>query len=69
MTATEFAKLRRGSKLTQAQAGRLIGVTETAVRHWERGRRAVPQYAVNMLNLAMAASAEQLETLLAARRG
>jgi DNA-binding transcriptional regulator YiaG len=46
--AFKEARARRG--LTQKEAAELIGVTVKAVEHWEQGRRAVPQYAINAVS-------------------
>ena len=69
MTAAEFHANRRRLGLTQAGLAGLIGVTAHAVANWESGRRGVPLYAANMLRLLDAATGEQVDTLIAARRG
>lgn len=67
MTPESYRIFRKRLGLTQADAAALIGVTPHAIANWERGRRALPDYAVNMLELAEALNDQQLETLLAER--
>lgn len=57
---TEFARWRREMRLTQAQAARLLGVSESQIRNWERGadrlrgRVSIPPEAVRVRMRALA---------------
>lgn len=46
MTNADFKAWRAAMGLTQSRAGRLLGVTDRAVRMWESGNRRVPQTVV-----------------------
>lgn len=46
-------RLREGARLTQEQLGERLGVTATAVSHWERGRSQPPAVDVPRIPLAL----------------
>ena len=52
MAPETFREIRDRLKITQAQAGKLIGVETQRISKWERGFAPVPEYAVNVYRLA-----------------
>ena len=51
MKADQFRTRRKALGMTQKQIAPLLGVVTRTVRLWEAGERAVPRYAVIILDL------------------
>lgn len=50
MTPEEFKEMRYGLGYDKRpQLAEQIGVSVQCIEHWEKGRRPIPQYAVNLL--------------------
>ncbi len=53
MTAMEFLKFRSKKDLSQAQIGRILGVSVVTVKSWEHERRNIPLSINNFIRLSI----------------
>ena len=49
MTPEELKAFRRKHGLSQEDLARLLGIEQSAVSHWETGRRKIPPYLFELL--------------------
>ena len=51
MTANQFIARRKKLFPTQAAAAKAMGISDSRINHYEKGRRPIPEWAVRMSEL------------------
>ena len=51
MTANQFIARRKKLFPTQAAAAKAMGISDSRINHYEKGRRRIPEWTVRMLEL------------------